>query len=378
MNFLYCFLVATAVFASDSGVQSSRRNLWWWANEPRFIMGPPSGNNFQGPRKALANPSPHNYGSEVVLMDRDVYDRYQKFRLQDTSEGVYIRFDNHPQPGIRARDGDNKIEMYNADWDNNGEWLIVVNAIRANNRWVEPVNPLSWTAEEMSKIGRMRVVVYNKGKDAFLRIKNGQPEMIKIDIEWDEDKLKDAAWVNEQQAEWELEYVTNQFTAGAVTMMVLGPAAVAGAIGATAAGPAIAAILASYGFAAAIPAMQILGAGAVTKAKFVAVTIVAGMINKSVLGVESEVSLGDMDSSENYPNSENLKEFFKELKVVNEPSNGYGYSIINGENLMTQYGVYGLALIGLMAIGYGVYNLTCGRAKSYVEIQMQEIDEEEA
>jgi len=367
MNFLYCFLVATAVFASDSGVQSSRRRLWWWANEPRFIMGPPSGNDFQGPRKALGNPSPHNYGSQVVLMDRDVNDRYQKFKLQDTSEGVYIRFDNHPQPGIRTRDGDNKIEMYNAAWHSHGEWMIIVNKIRQNNNWVDPVNTISWTAEDISKIGRLRVVVYNKGKDAYLGIKNGQPEMFKIDIEADKAKLQNAAWVKAQQLEWELEYVTNQFTAGAVTMMVLGPVAVAGAIATAAAGPAIAAAMfASYGFAA-IPAMQILGVAAVEGAKFVGVTIAAGLISKAVFGAESESSLSDMDSSEYDLNS---------MMVMNEPSNGNGYSITNEENLVTQYGVYGLALIGLMAIGYGVYNLTCGRSKIYVEVQ--EIDQEEA
>lgn len=372
MNFLYCFLVATTVFAN--GVQTSRRNLWWWANEPRFIMGPPNyGNDFQTPNKALGNPAPHKYGSQVVLMDRDDSDRYQKFRLQDTGKGVYIRFDNHPQPGIRTRDEDNKIEMYNAAWDDHGEWMVVVNKIRQNNNWVAPAKDISWTAKDIYKTGRLRVVVYNKGKDAYLRIKNGQPEMLKIDIGAEKDKLENAAWVNEQQLEWELIYVTNQFTSGAVAMLVLAPAAVVGAIAAAAASPAIAAaIFSAYGFAS-IPVMQVLGAAAAEGTKFIAVTVVGALVSKAAsdfVGEESELSLGDTDSSK-FGNPK-----WDPMMVMNEPSNGYGYSITNEENLVTQYGVYGFALVGLMAIGYGVYTLTCGRAKNYVGIQ--EIDEEEA
>lgn len=360
MNFLYCFLVATTVFASDSGAQTSRRRLWF-ANEARFIMGPPDTDDLTGPRKALANPSPHKYGSQIVLADRNVRDRYQKFRLQDTDQGVYIRFDNHPQPGIRTRDRDNKLELYNAGWDSHGEWMIMVHRIRKNNKWVEPKDPINWTAEEVSKIGRLRIIVWNKGKDAYLRVKNGQPEMLKIDIGADKDKLMDTDWLSEQGLEWELEYTNNQFTAGAVTMMVLGPVALAAAIGAAFTVPAIGALFASFGFAA-IPRLQAIGSAAANAAQKAAITIVTGLVNKLFFGEESEMGLSDMENSEYGMNS-----------MMNEPK-GYGYSIANDEKWVMQYGIYGLALVGFMVSVFGLYKLTCGRAKNYVEFQ--EIEEE--
>jgi len=387
MNFLYCFLVATLVFASDSGAQTSRRRLWW-ANEARFIMGPPGSNDMKGPRKALANPSPHNYGSQIVLANRKTSDRYQKFRLQDTTEGVYIRFDNHPQPGIRTRDGDDKLELYNAGWDSRGEWMIMVHRIRVNNRWVEPKDPIDWTAEEVSKIGRMRIVVWNKGKDAYLRVKNGQPEMLKIDIEADKDKLMDKNWLREQGLEWELEYVNNQWTASSVAMMVLAPVAVVAAIGAVFAAPAIgAALFASYGLAA-VPVMQVLGSAAASGATMVAGAIVSGLVNE-LFFEDTEMGLGDMDSSENGMNSMmneyGMKAMMNGMGGMNSMAyqNGMGgipksngYSIANDEKWVMQYGIYGLALVGFMVSAFGLYKLTCGRAKNYVEFQ--EIEEEEA
>jgi len=360
MNLLYFFLVyfSTAVFASDAGVQTSRRKLWWWANEPRFIMGPKSYNDWEGPNKALGVPSPHNYGQEVILMDRDIYDRYQKFRLQDTKEGVYIRFDNHPQPGIRTRDEDNKIEMYNADWDSHGEWAIGVLYIRQNNMWVDPREPLVWTAEAMSQIGRMLVYVYNREKEAYLRIKDGRPEMIKIDVEADKDNLMDPDWLRAQKLEWEIEYVTNQYTAGAVAIMVLAPAALAATVatGGAISGAVGAAMISTFGFAS-IPVMQAIGAAAVSTSSYVGWIIVGGLIKKYTIGVEAELSLGDMDRS-----------------GYEEPAQGYGYSIANEEDLVMKYGVYGLALVGLMTFAYGVYKCTCRRSKTYVEFQ--EIDAE--
>lgn len=375
MNLLFGFLVASVVLASNpvQNAQSrTRRSLWWWANEPRFILGPRNGQHAE-PNKALGVPSPHNYGDRVVLMDRNDNDRYQKFRLQDTSEGVYIRFDNHPQPGMRTRDGDNKVEMYNAAWDSHGEWLIIVDYIRQNNQWVRPDVPLEWTAEAMSKIGRMRVVVYNKGKDAFLRIKNGQPEVLKLDVENDKSNLKNDAWVKAQQLEWELVYVTNQWTAGAVTMMVLGPVAVITAVAGAAAAPAIAAAMfAQFGFAA-IPAMNFLGAGvaaAMTATKWVSLTVISALIGKAVTGEEVEVG----------GTGEFLSLDFSD-PLTFDLGDGLGmelhtYSIINQESFVMRYCVYGLALMGLIASVYIVYTLTCVRAKKYREINSGSLDME--
>jgi len=352
MNILYHILLASVVLAS-------RRQLWW-QNEARFILGPARDGRFNEPNKALGVPYPHNWGDRVVLMDRNDDDRYQKIRLQDTEEGLYIRFDNHPQPGIRTRDDNNEVEMYNAAWDNHGEWALVVNYIWSKNlnKWVEPANKIDWTAEEVSKIGRMRVTVYNKGKDAFLRVKNGQPEMMHIDPDNEEDaqNLHNTAWVKEQRLEWELVYVTNAWTAGAVAMLVLGPVAAATIVVAAFAAPAIAAaVFASYGFAA-IPAMQFIGAAAISSAKFVGVTMVSAIVGKVTIGAESETSVGGIA-------------FDHAMKMQDEMETLETYSVTNPGNFAMHYGTYGFALVGLVATAIGVYRLTCGKAKMYDEIQ---------
>jgi len=359
MNILYHILLASVVLAT-------RRQLWF-KNEARFIMGPPRKGRFNEPNKALGVPKPHKYGDRVVLMDRNDEDRYQKFRLQDTDEGLYIRFDNHPQPGIRTRDDNNEIEMYNAAWDDHGEWAIVVNSIWSNNRWVEPVAKIDWTAQEVSKIGRMRVTVYNKGKDAYLRVKNGQPEMMHLDLDNEDDAklLHNTAWVREQHLEWELVYTNSQWTAGAVTMLVLGPVAVATIVVGAFAAPAIAAAaFASYGFAA-IPAMQFLGSAAISAAQFVGVTVISAIVTKAsqdAFGAESETSVGgiafDDVAGDSFP-----------MRMQDEMETLETYSVTNPQNFAMEYGMYGFALVGLMSIAMGVYRLTCGKAKQYDEIQ---------
>jgi len=356
MNILYHILLASAVLAS-------RRQLWW-QNEARFILGPARDGRFNEPNKALGVPYPHNWGDRVVLMDRNDDDRYQKIRLQDTEEGLYIRFDNHPQPGIRTRDDNNEIEMYNAAWDNHGEWALVINYIwdKDRNRWVEPALKIQWTAREVKHIGRMRVAVYNKGKDAFLRVKNGQPEMMRIDLDNEEDaqNLHNAAWVKEQQLEWELVYVTNAWGAGAVTLLVVGPIAVATLVVAAYVSPALAtASFATYGFYT-VPTMQFLGAAAIAQgtAKWITVTMVAAIVAKhtTIYDAESETSVGGIA-------------FDHAMKMQDEMEPLETYSVTNPGNFAMEYGTYGFALVGLMAIAMGVYRWTCGKAKMYDEIQ---------
>jgi len=358
MNILYHILLASAVLAS-------RRQLWW-QNEARFILGPGREGRFNEPNKALGVPYPHNWGDRVVLMDRNDDDRYQKIRLQDTEEGLYIRFDNHPQPGIRTRDDNNEVEMYNAAWDNHGEWALVIQYIWSKDmmKWVEPAVKIDWTAEEVSKIGRMRVAVYNKGKDAFLRVKDGQPEMMRIDLDNEEDaqNLHNTAWVKEQHLEWELVYVTNAWTAGAVTMLVIGPVAVATIFVAAFAAPALAAAsFATYGFYT-VPAMQFLGAAAI-KAQWITATMVGAIVAKvtvdtfeDVFYAESETSVGGIA-------------FDHAMKMQDEMEPLQTYSVTNPGNFAMEYGTYGFALVGLIAIAMGVYRWTCGKAKMYDEIQ---------
>jgi len=273
MNPLLALLFAT--FALASPQRLLRRNLFFGGSESRFIMGPPV-SKFVKPKLALGVEAPHKYGQEVVLMERNDRDRYQKFRVQDTDQGVYIRFDNHPQPGIRTRDGDNKIEMYNADWDAHGEWMITVVAIWQNNDFVEPPNELEWNADSMSKIGRLRVTVWNKAKNAFLRVNgDGQPEMLFLDVH-DHEKMNDHDWIRSQKLLWEINYVTSAWSASQVRVAVLGPAAVIGTI-ASAVYVAPAVLLASFGIIAP-PTMAVIGSAAASGAEFVVPIIVSAIV----------------------------------------------------------------------------------------------------
>jgi len=272
VNTLVALLFASLALASPQRLL--RRNLFFGGSESRFIMGPPV-STFVKPKLALGVEAPHNYGQEVVLMERNDGDRYQKFRVQDTEQGAYIRFDNHPQPGIRTRDGDNKIEMYNADWDAHGEWLIVVLAIWQNNKFVEPPNELKWDADSMSKIGRLRVTVWNKAKNAFLRVNGGQPEMLFLDVD-DHETMNDHEWIRNQKLVWEINYVTSAWTASQVAVAVLGPTAVVGAIaGAIYVAPAV--LFATYGIAAP-PTMAVIGSLATSGASFVAPIVASAVI----------------------------------------------------------------------------------------------------
>jgi len=284
--FTSLFFASLALASQDSSSlrRLLRRNLFFGGSESRFIMGPPV-SIFDKPKKVLGVPEPHNYGQQVVLMERNEDDRYQKFRVQDTNSGAYLRFDNHPQPGIRTRDGDNYIEMYNADWDTHGEWLIVIVAIWQNNQFVEPSEELDWDADTMSKIGRLRVTLWNKAKDAFLRVnENGEPEVLAIDIEADKDKLNDHDWVRSQRLNWEINYVTSAWSATQVSLGVLAPVAVVAAIiSFWASGPA-AFIFSTFGFAS-IPVMQAIGYAAATAAQFAGITVCSAVIWQATIEI---------------------------------------------------------------------------------------------
>jgi len=288
MSLLTALFFASLALASQdtsSLKRLLRRNLFFGGSESRFIMGPPV-SIFDKPKLALGVDWPYNYGQQVILKERNDDDRYQKFRIQDTDQGAYLRFDNHPQPGIRTRDGDNKIEMYNAGWDAHGEWMIIVVAIWQNNQFVEPEEELVWDANTMSEIGRLRVTVWNKAKNAFLRVNEaGEPEMLAIDIEADEDKLNDHDWVRSQRLNWEINYVTSAWSAGEVALAVLAPTGVVAALAAAFLAPAAAAaIFATFGFAS-IPAMQAIGAAAASTYALAKVTVASAIIWQATIEI---------------------------------------------------------------------------------------------
>merc|ERR1719336_2676766 len=124
--------------------------------------------------------------------------------------------------------------------------------------------------------------------------------------------------------------------------------------------------------------MQVLGSAAASGATMVAGAIVSGLVNK-LFFEDTEMGLGDMDSSEYGMNSK-MNEYGMKAMMNQNGMGGIpkasGYSIANDEKWVMQYGIYGLALVGFMVSAFGLYKLTCGRAKNYVEFQ--EIEEEEA
>ena len=58
----------------------------------------------------------------------DFENRYQKFRFESTGHGGYIRFDDHPQPGIRLTDleadGNRRLELYDVSRDPLAKWIV--------------------------------------------------------------------------------------------------------------------------------------------------------------------------------------------------------------------------------------------------------------
>jgi len=235
-------------------------------SESRFVMGPWEDSNRE-PQRCLMAKS-HSYGSKIVLGDRNVSDRYQKFRIQTTDKGAYIRFDNHPQPGIRVKD-DKSVELYNASWDAAGEWALSVVAEWRSGLWELPSDKApSLKADDMKKIGRLRVVVYNMKYDAFLACDNSGNVIVKNigPLNPENEELKNGDFVRKHNILWELNYTNSQWSADEVTIAVTGPAEIAALIGAWAAAPLVGpALFAAFGFAA-VPVLQVIGGAALSEA----------------------------------------------------------------------------------------------------------------
>jgi len=199
-------------------------------SESRFIMGPVRSPNFDHPNGYM-HPENHNYGAKIVIRKRNTSDRYEKFKVQETEHGTYIRFDKHPQPGIRVKK-DHSVEMYNASWDKRGEWGIIVLGIQdplGESRFTGTKNSIQWDAGHMKKTKRMRVMLYNKDTKEYLRTKstNKGYELCTGPFEGFKNEMSRESirnYVCENGFVWEMEYVTNEMSAGEVATAVLLPA----------------------------------------------------------------------------------------------------------------------------------------------------------
>jgi hypothetical protein len=167
----------------------------------------------------------HTHGVEIELRGRNFSDNLQKFRIQPHGGGCYIRFDKHPQPAIRVRHNTNQdgtqsvVELYNASTDDHGEWVL---ALASGNglpdregAWSEVVICNARTNTTLVDMGNGRLVARN--------IQNATNNNI------------------EAAARWKLHYAGSAWSASEVTMAVLIPIGVAGAVvGAVAAIPEVA------------------------------------------------------------------------------------------------------------------------------------------
>jgi hypothetical protein len=240
-------------------------------SESRFVMGPSNDPEMRGKPTQCLMSKTHSYGERITLGPRDVYNRYQKFRIQSTEGGSYIRFDDHPQPGIRTTDK-GTVELYNAGWDKRGEWVLSVLADHDGARWHCPYRPDKFngdlSADNMQNIPRLRVCVYNPNADAWLSVdEKGNIVMRTFKFDPDDEKLKDMKYIRSMNLMWELNYTNSQWSKGDVSLAVMGPVAVAGLIvGGVALGPlAGPALFAQFGFAA-VPAIQLIGATSLSAA----------------------------------------------------------------------------------------------------------------
>lgn len=235
-------------------------------SESRFVLGPWDETNGEPQRCLMARS--HSYGSKIVLGDRNVTDRYQKFRIQTTKNGAYIRFDNHPQPGIRVKE-DKSVELYNASWDAAGEWAISFVAEWHSGVWARPSDKVTdLTADNMAKIGRVRIVVYNMKYDAYLACDSTGNVIVKNigPLSPENQEVMDCSFVHKHNIMWELNFTNSQWSATEVTIAFTGPAVVASLIIAWGAAPlAGPALFAAFGFAA-VPAIQIVGGAALSGA----------------------------------------------------------------------------------------------------------------
>jgi len=197
-------------------------------SESRFIMGPMTSSGFASPQLYMHAQNGHKLGSKIILGKENRKDRYQKFRVQPTTHGTYIRFDNHPQPGIRTKKKDrHSVELYNASWDKHGEWGIIALGIQDGKRFVPTKQSLRLDADQMKKTKRIRVMIYNKASKEYLRTKKTGKEIevctgpFELSHVKSRDDIKN--YVLENGFVWEIRYVTSSWTSDEVAASCLLP-----------------------------------------------------------------------------------------------------------------------------------------------------------
>lgn len=237
-------------------------------SESRFVMGLAKPYQAGKPTECLMAASPE-YGTKITMGKRDEENRHQKFRVQQTSRGVYIRFDKHPQPCISCRPDHDDVELYSAETNLGAEWTFSVLQIQLNGIWVEPKETLKWDADHMSEVKRLRILCYNEAKKSFLTVDgSGDVKMLNIRFNDNGESLRDVTGLRNWNLIWEVDYVCSQWSAGEVGLAVVGPTAVAGLLGVAVLAESVlvgAALFEAFGFLA-IPTMQFVGAGALSAA----------------------------------------------------------------------------------------------------------------
>jgi len=235
-------------------------------------MGPKRNASISKPQKCLTPKNWRKYGTQIVLGTRKEDDRKQKFRVQHTKSdksGSYIRFDQHPQPCIRAAESDDSLIFDAARTNSLAEWTFMIVKVKENGRWAAPSKDLKWDADSMSEIGSMLVAVYNVKKDEFLcHNKEDEVTMVKIDElfkdgepEWTKSKLQ------KHNVLWQMDYTNSQWSAGEVTSGVLVPVSLTVAIGAVLAGGGLVLIVGAVG---AMSSAQVANVIAVPRLQYLA------------------------------------------------------------------------------------------------------------
>jgi len=194
-------------------------------SESRFLIGHI---NRDGTVDRYLTVNGRNYGSRIVLGGRNRHDRYQKIKLQVETTGVYMRFDNHPQPSLRASRNDETVEMYNSSWDEYGEWQLLMTGVKSGNTWRMPISSdFNLDADNQARVEKFRVGIYNKGKNSYLGERNGEVVMRDGNLARN---TVDAELFIQEGLGWEVEYVCCAWTAAEVTRAFTAPfAAVAAA-----------------------------------------------------------------------------------------------------------------------------------------------------
>lgn len=252
-------------------------------NESRVILGH-SGSTYNAPSKYLMVEN-YNIGTFATVGPKDTNNRLQKIRIQDTSSGAYIRFDRHPQRGLRVC-GD-RVELYNSSWDGSGEWVIQFIAVKNGVSWT-PLNEVNsmnidLSAKTMKKVGKIKVALMNQSNNSWLTINDKDQVVVKhMDISENRDPIEVQQEIKENELVWEMEYVTNAMSKNQVTFAVVIPVLVAGGLATAALTPLLGpAAVAAYGLPGVL-AIQAVGTAGLGVAGFMTFDVVGSVLVEQV------------------------------------------------------------------------------------------------